>query len=292
MGQLFSRKVAPDRPSYYVRPKSDTRSQRSRHERTSRVRVDDSPTTSKSNHRSDRTTSRNRNALKVKRNTSQLHPLNEVDGNLGSPRRQQKYGRGKTSTSSEPGRSKDHVNQRTRNASEETHREQSKRKDQEKASPCTLKANPRHNKKHSSRECLICTDIRPLHRFPDRTPTSRCTHLNSVCRRCLRTWIQSEFSIKIWNEINCPICAARMQYDDMQEFAPRDVFRRYDKLTTKAVYDSIPNYRWCIIKGCKSGQVHPPGTSRFRCQSCRKSHCVVHLTAWHKGETCEEYDYR
>ncbi|KAF2031325.1 hypothetical protein EK21DRAFT_63624, partial [Setomelanomma holmii] len=100
-----------------------------------------------------------------------------------------------------------------------------------------------------------------------------------------------EFSAKIWNEINCPVCAARFRYDDMHEFAPRDVFRSFDELTTRVVYESIPNYRWCISKGCKSGQVHPPSTNRFRCRSCRKSHCIVHLRPEHKGETCGEYDY-
>ncbi|KAH7078278.1 hypothetical protein FB567DRAFT_406090, partial [Paraphoma chrysanthemicola] len=215
--------------------------------------------------------------------------LREIDGNLGTPKRQQKYGRGKTSSDSK--RSRDSGHPRLRKADERS-RDHSRHSEQHQSKTRTSQTSARHKKRHATRECVICTDIRPVHRFPDRAPTSQCTHASSACRHCLRTWIQSEFSTKIWNEINCPVCAERMQYDDMQEFAPRDVFRRYDKLTTKAVYDSIPNYRWCITKGCKSGQVHPPGTSRFRCQACRKSHCVVHLTAWHKGETCAEYDYR
>jgi hypothetical protein len=66
----------------------------------------------------------------------------------------------------------------------------------------------------------------------------------------------------------------------------------YDALTTKAAYDRIPNFRWCINKDCDSGQVHASGKPKFRCQACKKSHCVEHGVVWHKGETCGEYDYR
>lgn len=66
----------------------------------------------------------------------------------------------------------------------------------------------------------------------------------------------------------------------------------YDALTTKAYYDSIPQHTWCLSKSCKSGQVHLSASPKFRCKSCKKSHCVVHNISWHKGETCAEYDYR
>ncbi|KAJ4374123.1 hypothetical protein N0V83_002864 [Neocucurbitaria cava] len=150
----------------------------------------------------------------------------------------------------------------------------------------------RRPQRKETKECIICTDTRSLHRFPNRPPTTQCTHEVDTCRRCLRKWIQSEFTTKIWNEINCPICSKRLQHSDMREFAPRDVFRRYDKLSTRAALEAIPNFRWCIAKGCKSGQVQPPGVVRFRCIACKKSHCVEHNVAWHKRETCKEYDYR
>jgi hypothetical protein len=80
---------------------------------------------------------------------------------------------------------------------------------------------------NEEKECVVCTDTRPLHKFPSRLPTTACKHGIDVCRKCLRTWIASEFDSKIWNEINCPICPARMQYRDMWEFAPKDVVKRY-----------------------------------------------------------------
>ncbi|KAF2876945.1 hypothetical protein BDV95DRAFT_465034, partial [Massariosphaeria phaeospora] len=121
-----------------------------------------------------------------------------------------------------------------------------------------------------------------------------CTHERSTCRRCLRRWIRSEFESKVWNQISCPECSVRMAYGDISHFAPSDVFRRYDRLSTKAALESIPGFRWCIAKGCKSGQVldEQHRTPRFRCVACKASHCIVHQIPWHKGETCAEYDYR
>lgn len=68
---------------------------------------------------------------------------------------------------------------------------------------------------------------------------------------------------------------------------------RYDRLSTKAAFESIPGFRWCIAKGCKSGQVHEGvAEPQFICMGCGKSHCVRHNVPWHRNETCAQYDYR
>ena len=54
------------------------------------------------------------------------------------------------------------------------------------------------------RDCIICADTRSLHRFPVRPPTVQCQHEVDVCRKCLRTWIQTEFATKIWDEDELP----------------------------------------------------------------------------------------
>ncbi|KAF1913792.1 hypothetical protein BDU57DRAFT_456246 [Ampelomyces quisqualis] len=150
-----------------------------------------------------------------------------------------------------------------------------------------------HSKTHPNKECIICTDTRSSHHFPDVPPTAQCTHDSNVCRRCLRAWIKTSLSTKIWTELSCPICAAQLQHADVRALAAKEVFRRrYDKLTTKAHHESTPDWRWCLARGCSAGQVHTAHTLRFRCKSCRKTHCVACGVAWHRGETCAQHQDR
>ncbi|PSN63182.1 hypothetical protein BS50DRAFT_501331 [Corynespora cassiicola Philippines] len=144
-----------------------------------------------------------------------------------------------------------------------------------------------------TQECLICVESRPVSRFPSRPPTLQCSHPPQVCRPCLRKWIRSEFKSRVWDQLNCPECSSKMQHDDVKEFASSEVFRKYDALSTKVALEAIPGFRWCIAKGCKSGQVHEGElTPKFKCVACKASHCAIHGVKWHKGETCAEYDYR
>jgi hypothetical protein len=66
----------------------------------------------------------------------------------------------------------------------------------------------------------------------------------------------------------------------------------YEEYRERARLDALPDFTWCLLKGCKAGQIHDPAEPKFRCSSCRRSHCVKHRVKWHKGETCDEYDYR
>ncbi|OCK79708.1 hypothetical protein K432DRAFT_426286 [Lepidopterella palustris CBS 459.81] len=146
----------------------------------------------------------------------------------------------------------------------------------------------------AQQDCIVCVETRSVRHFPNRPPTSSCTHTTQVCKRCLRDWIRSEFKAKVWNQINCPECRSLMLHEDIREFAPPEVFRKYDSLATKAAFEAIPGFRWCTAKGCKSGQVHGAGPEQpiFKCVGCGFRYCVVHNRRWHKGETCAEYDYR
>jgi hypothetical protein len=77
-----------------------------------------------------------------------------------------------------------------------------------------------------TRNCVVCTEDQLLHEFPPRPPTSQCEHEVNTCKWCLMNWIMTQFETKIWNVIGCPECNARMQYDDIREFATKSVFRR------------------------------------------------------------------
>ncbi|KAF1958847.1 hypothetical protein CC80DRAFT_490632 [Byssothecium circinans] len=152
-----------------------------------------------------------------------------------------------------------------------------------------------------TRDCAICTDSRPLARFPKHSPTSSCTHPPRACRRCLRTWLTTSFKTKLWDQLTCPECSAQLQYADVKKCASRRVFEKYDELATKAAVEAIEGFRWCMVSnkrgkkrsgaGCGSGQVHGVG-ARMECIGCGSVQCVKHGVAWHEGDTCREYDYR
>lgn len=59
----------------------------------------------------------------------------------------------------------------------------------------------------------------------------------------------------------------------------------------RAALEAIPNFRWCMAKNCKSGQVQPPNIAKFRCMACKSTHCTKHNIV-HKRESCREYEYR
>lgn len=164
------------------------------------------------------------------------------------------------------------------------------------ASPKAASKVPRsvshRRKSRSKKECTVCAENRSLSHFPSFPPTAQCVHDVEVCRRCLRTWIGTTFASKLWDEINCPTCSERLDFENVRESAPSEVFRKYEKLSTKATLEAIPGFHWCITKGCKSGQVIGEASAKFRCVKCKKTYCIEHNRLWHKGETCKEYDYR
>ena len=221
MGQLLSRQASTTRSTLDREPLV-TRSHHSRRERASNARLDEGREPPKSVHW-DRHPTRTSKATGAQGSRACLTPLKEVDGNIGAPRRQPKYGRGKTSP--EPSRTTNSGRQHIRKA--DIQQAKARTKEHHHTRSHASRSSLHQSQSRQTKECSICTDTRSLHRFPDRPPTERCSHDSDACRRCLRTWIHSEFTSKIWNEINCPICAARMQYGDIREFAPKEVFRRY-----------------------------------------------------------------
>jgi hypothetical protein len=82
------------------------------------------------------------------------------------------------------------------------------------------------SEKRETKDCMVCVETRSVRHFPQRAITAQCTHEVNTCRHCLRGWIRSEFKSKVWNQLACPECRASMEYEDVKEFAPPEVFRR------------------------------------------------------------------
>ena len=76
------------------------------------------------------------------------------------------------------------------------------------------------------RECIICTDTKPVFEFPSAAITKTCNHEPSTCHDCLATSIRSDLNNRLWNEIKCPECRGTLEYDDVQRFAEDDTKER------------------------------------------------------------------
>jgi hypothetical protein len=225
MGQLFSQQAAP-RPGL-DRSRNLSKSQHARREvrpleaTTGNIQA---PSRIKASRRENIDSSRKRYINSPQESRTNPHPLEGFDGNSGVSRHQPNYVRTKTSKDSH--RTKHHEHKSTRTVNDHHLVDRGTENKEHKVRTRLSRSDSHHTSIRLTKDCIVCTDTRSLHRFPDRTPTDQCNHDVDVCRRCLRAWIQSEFSTKIWNEINCPVCATRMQYEDISEFAPREVFHR------------------------------------------------------------------
>ncbi len=76
------------------------------------------------------------------------------------------------------------------------------------------------------RECVICTDAKPVSEFPSAAVTKACTHEPETCRACLAISIRADLNNRLWNEIKCPECRAILEYDDVQRFADEETKER------------------------------------------------------------------
>ncbi|KAH6622637.1 hypothetical protein F5144DRAFT_335312 [Chaetomium tenue] len=141
------------------------------------------------------------------------------------------------------------------------------------------------------RDCIICTDTKPVSEFPTAAITKACTHEPTTCLVCVATSIRTDLSNRLWNEIKCPECRELLEYDDVQRFADEETKERYQTLSFRSAISSSPNFVWCT-SGCGYGQVHEGGASSpiVTCRLCAYRSCFHHKVAWHENLACDEYD--
>ena len=76
-------------------------------------------------------------------------------------------------------------------------------------------------------ECQICFDEKSREDFPSRRMTKKCKHeATDCCNTCLAQAISTAFEGNIWDDIRCPICNEQLEFQDMAELAPRNIFER------------------------------------------------------------------
>ncbi|KAI1152387.1 hypothetical protein F4825DRAFT_312853 [Nemania diffusa] len=141
--------------------------------------------------------------------------------------------------------------------------------------------------------CSICADDKRVSEMPNqRSITRDCAHAATACSDCIGQWITRSMETVSWDRLKCPECPNLLSFQDVEAFAPRDTFDRYDRLATRAALDRIAGFRWCLNPKCDSGQIYPSGCEKAKCHACQRSSCVRHDVPWHSGETCKEYDKR
>ena len=81
------------------------------------------------------------------------------------------------------------------------------------------------------RDCVVCFETLTVENTPMRKITPSCDHEPDVCTTCLSTSISTQFTGKVWDQIDCPTCGERLEYQDVQEFADSEVFGRLESIS-------------------------------------------------------------
>ncbi|KAF1825972.1 uncharacterized protein K489DRAFT_297765, partial [Dissoconium aciculare CBS 342.82] len=142
-------------------------------------------------------------------------------------------------------------------------------------------------------DCVVCGDSKHPLDFPIKTPTAKCEHRPQTCVDCLQSWIASEFEAKGCQGLTCSECPRRLQHEDVQRIASEATFAAYETILTRNALSQLPDFAWCLAASCGAGQLNVGAVGDYmECHSCKYQQCLKHKCAWHKDETCQQYDYR
>ncbi|GIZ37487.1 hypothetical protein CKM354_000093200 [Cercospora kikuchii] len=144
------------------------------------------------------------------------------------------------------------------------------------------------------RGCVCCGDDKPPAEFPSRPTTLSCEHENHTCVECMHSWLAAEFETKGTEDLKCPECPCKLDYDDILAHSTPETFDSYEKMLTRNALSSLDEFAWCLSATCNSGQLNVENASGtfMDCVGCGYKQCLTHKVAWHTGETCEQYEYR
>ncbi|KAH6966264.1 hypothetical protein EDB82DRAFT_515332 [Fusarium venenatum] len=140
-------------------------------------------------------------------------------------------------------------------------------------------------------DCVVCADTKHVDAFPRFSIAATCTHPPSTCLDCIQLSIESDLNSKLWTEIRCPECRELLEYADIQRYANKQTFTKYETIALRAAMSEADNFVWCT-SGCGSGQIHESGSAQpiVTCLHCNHRSCFHHNVAWHETLSCDEYD--
>lgn len=149
--------------------------------------------------------------------------------------------------------------------------------------------------------------VRPF-MSPTALPLCRAVHPLDTCRDCLSRNIETQLQRgrSVAESLTCPdlMCERIYTQEDVRRILNNpEVFSRYLKLQLLASLAPLPNFRWCLRKGCEFGQEHAFPTPalpsspteldllqnrRVVCHECGFAMCFTHQTPWHEGVDCSQ----
>jgi len=144
--------------------------------------------------------------------------------------------------------------------------------------------------------CGYCMDDESLNDAPKTTPTSKCKHDISLCREGLEALLENKVNSGGWESIDCPdpSCKEVLTAGDVQRFATRQAYLKYEELVTQKNMSKLRGFRWCAGNSfeCKAGQLNPGTESnpKWQCKkpSCKAENCFNCRSLWHVGRTCRQ----
>jgi hypothetical protein len=135
-----------------------------------------------------------------------------------------------------------------------------------------------------------------------------------TCKTCYRKQIATqldEHGNQACDRLSCPQCDRKLSHAELQHLASEEDFARrvpevrrsqrisllieprYERYQLLNALSKEPNFRWCLAPNCENGQIYESAESVgpwTECHACHFEMCFQHQTAWHKGQTCAQYD--
>lgn len=89
-----------------------------------------------------------------------------------------------------------------------------------------------------SETCSACIEDKKVTEMPTRI-TQHCKHEATMCRDCLKQWLQAGITDGTWDRLKCPDCSELLGHQDVKRNASKETFDRYDTWMLRAALKEI-----------------------------------------------------
>jgi hypothetical protein len=99
----------------------------------------------------------------------------------------------------------------------------------------------------TSRECVVCAELKDPAAFPGRPLTDRCNHTPKTCTECVKRCIQTHIAAESSTEISCPECAGILPFESIQRYADANSRQRYEELCMHRAMEEDKDFIWVLM---------------------------------------------